>query len=51
MSEPFEPIKVCNKRSAVVREGLFKRVFVIAIQKSTFEAVYNFLESEAADED
>lgn len=51
VSEPFEPIKVCNKHSAVVREGLFKRVFVIAIQKSTFEAVYDFLESEAADED
>lgn len=50
MSERMAASKVGQKHSDVVRENLFKKVFVIAIQKETFEVVYDFLESEANDE-
>lgn len=50
MSEQMESSKVGQKYAKVVKEGLFKKVFIIAIQKETFDAVYNFLESEANDE-
>lgn len=50
MSEYMEAVKVGQKHTKVIKEGLFKKVFIIAIQKETFGAVYNFLESEANDE-
>lgn len=50
MSEHMEASKVGQKHIRVVNENLFKKVFVMAIQKGTFEAVYDFLESEANDE-
>lgn len=50
MTERIETSKVGQKRTRVVNENLFNQVFVIAIQKETFEAAYEFLESEAADE-
>ena len=51
MSEHMEAVKVGQKEvPKVVKEGLFKKVFVMAIQKETFDAVYDFLESEANDE-
>ena len=38
------------EQKKVVKEGLYKKVFIMAIQKETFDAVYDFLESEAIDE-
>lgn len=46
MSEHIEAVKVGQKHTKVVNEGLFKKVFIMVIQKETFDAVYNFLESE-----
>lgn len=39
-----------KKYIKVINEKLFKKVFVMAIQKETFEKVYDFLENEAEDE-
>lgn len=50
MSEHMEATKVGKKHTKIVKEGLFKKVFIMAIQKETFDAVYDFLESEAKDE-
>lgn len=50
ISDRMEAAKIGQKQSKVLKEKLFKSVFVIAIQKETFEAVYEFLESEATDE-
>lgn len=50
MSEHIEAVKVGQKHTKVIKEGLFKKVFIMAIQKETFDAVYDFLESEANDE-
>ena len=50
MSERMKASKVGQKHSKVVKENLFKKVCVMAVQKETFEAVYDFLESEANDE-
>lgn len=50
MSEHMEAVKIGKKHTKVVNEGLFKKVFIIAIQKETFDAVYDFLESEVNDE-
>lgn len=50
MSEHMEAAKVGKKHIKIVKEGLFKKVFIMAIQKETFDAVYDFLESEAKDE-
>ena len=47
MSEHMEALKVGRKHAKVVEDNLFKKVFVMALQKETFEAVYDFLESEA----
>lgn len=46
----MEANKVGKKYTKVVQEGLFKKVFIMVIQKETFDAVYDFLESEAKDE-
>lgn len=50
MSDQMEAKKVGQKHSKIVREGHFNKVFIMAIQKETFEAVFDFLESEANDE-
>lgn len=50
MSNRIEVSKVAEKYTKVVKENIFKKVFVMAIQKETFEAVYNFLNSEVNDE-
>ena len=50
MTERMTALKVGQKYSSIIKENLFKKVLVIAIQKGTFEAVYDFLESEANDE-
>lgn len=50
IAESIDVTKVREKYSQVVDENLFKKVYVIVIQKGTFEAVYNFLQSEAEDE-
>lgn len=50
LSELMNASKVGQKHTKVVSEKLFKKVFVMATQKGTFEAVYDFLESEAKDE-
>ena len=49
MTERVVPTKVAQKHAKVIAEGLFRIVFIVAVQKGTFEAVYTFLESEAAD--
>lgn len=41
--------KVEAKHLRIVREKLFAAVITVAIQKSTYDAVYRFLESEAND--
>lgn len=51
MAERMDTARVKKKHIRVVNEKLFNQVIVVAIQKSTFEAVYAFLESEAQDED
>lgn len=50
ISERMEAAKIGKKYTNVVKENLFKKVFVMTIQKETFEAVYDFLEREANDE-
>lgn len=50
ISEPMEAEKIGKKHSRIVNENLFKKVLIMAIQKETFDAVYDFLESEANDE-
>ncbi len=50
MAEHIETIKVKQKHSQIVNENLFKKVYILVIQKETFESVYDFLESEAIDE-
>lgn len=47
MHERMEALKVGQKHKKIVEKKLFQKVYVIAIQKETFEKVYNFLESEA----
>ena len=51
LSEHIEASKINKKLTKIVEENLFNKVFIMAIQKETFETVYKFLESEAADED
>ena len=50
LSEPIEASKIDKKHIRVVKENLFKKVFVMVIQKQTFEAVFDFLESEITNE-
>lgn len=39
--------KILNKYNSVIQEQLFKDVFLVAIQKETYAAIYDFLESES----
>jgi len=38
---------IINKKNSVEKENLFKNIFVLAIQKSTYKKVIEFLEGEA----
>ena len=46
ISERTEAAKVEQKYTEIIQEGLFRKVLIIVIQKETFDAVYDFLESE-----
>lgn len=50
MSEHMEAEKIGQKHTTVVNEGLFKKVFIVAIQTETFNAVCDFFEREINDE-
>mgnify|MGYP003306605750 CR=1 FL=1 len=50
MDERMKKAKVGQKYDKVNNESLFNKLFVVVIQKETFESVYDFLESEANDE-
>ena len=39
-----------NKQMSVERRGLFNKVYVIALQKETYDKIYQFLREEAKDE-
>ena len=45
---PKKKQPITKKHEKVIAENLFRKVFIVAVQKGTFEAVYAFLESEAA---
>lgn len=47
MSERMMREKIAQKYDSVLQEKLFRKLFIIAIQKGTFEAVYDFLDGEA----
>ena len=47
LSEKIDSTEVPTKREEVKQEGLFKDVIVVAIQKETYSAVYEFLEQES----
>ena len=49
MTDLFNEKNISNKQNSVVKENLFKNVLIIAIQKETYQAVYDFLKSEAND--
>lgn len=51
ITEKIEENKIKQKQSKIVEENIFKKTIVMAIQKSTFEAVFDFLEGEAKDEE
>lgn len=50
LSDPFEKEVVQKKYNKIIKENIFKKIIIMAIQKNTFEAVYDFLESELANE-
>lgn len=50
VNEHMQASKIGAKYSKIIADGLFKKVFILAIQKSTFKAVYDFLESEVNNE-
>ena len=39
-----------EKQFSVERECIFNKVYVIALQKETYDKVYQFIRNEAADE-
>ena len=46
ISERMEAARIEKKYFRIIGEKLFKKVFIMIIQKETFEAVFDFLESE-----
>ena len=40
-----------RKQQRVERENVFNKVYVLALQKSTYNKVYDFLKEEASDEE
>ena len=49
ITEEIESSKIEAKKKRIAAERIFASVIAFAIQKSTFDAVYKFLESEATD--
>lgn len=47
LGEKVDIKRIENKYNRVVNEKLFKKVYVVTIQKETYQAIYDFLESEA----
>lgn len=48
--DKFDSNKALEKKKKIDKESIFNDVFVIAIQKHTYEAIYDFLKNESADE-
>ena len=48
LSEEADPDKVRLKHNSTIRAAIFHKTRTVAIQKETYEAVFRFLESEAA---
>lgn len=46
MTEQIDAVKIGKKYNRILKEKKFNNVFIITIQKETFEAVYDFLASE-----
>lgn len=46
IEEKISEQTVGKKYASVKKENLFKQIFIIAVQKSTYKAVYDFLKSE-----
>ena len=51
MVEKIEENKIKQKYNRAIKENLFNKTMVMAIQKSTFEEVFEYLEGEAQDEE
>ena len=51
MTDKMGEQEVEKKYRKIVDEGIFNRIIVIAVQKNTFEAVYEFLKSEVENKD
>ena len=47
MTERINSIKIGKKYGKIAKDKIFDNVFIITMQKQTYEAVYDFLESEA----
>ncbi len=47
MTERIDAVKVGKKYERILKEKIFNKFFIVTIQKETFEAVYDFLASEA----
>ena len=48
--EEAAPQKIQGKHEKTRKAAIFSKIRTVAIQKETYEAVFRFLESEAADE-
>ena len=48
--EEADPRKIKGKHEKMQKAAIFSKIRTVAIQKETYEAVFQFLESEAADE-
>ena len=48
--EEADPQKIQGKHEKTRKAAIFSKIRTVAIQKETYEAVFRFLESEAADE-
>lgn len=45
--DPIDATKVKEKQSQISSSSIFKNVYIIAIQKNTYSAIYEFLEEES----
>lgn len=50
LTDLIDAKKIGRKYSKVIVDGLFKKVFIICVQKGTYQAVYKFLEGEINNE-
>ena len=49
LSDAVDEENIQSKYTRVVNSKKFKQVYIIAIQKHTYKAVYEFLKSESAE--